>query len=83
MCFCILVESILQLCIGVASKGECLLLNVGGQTDCLLTQADGVKSNRRDRTRNFSLQKRRTNHLHHGTRQNDDVTKESDGKIWF
>ena len=45
------------------SKG--ILLNVGGQTgkDCLFIWADGVKvADRRDRTRNFSLRKRCTNH---------------------
>ena len=48
-------------------KGKGILFNVGGQTgkDCLLTWVDGVKvADRRDRTRNLSLRKRRTNHLH-------------------
>ena len=36
--------------------------------NCLFTWPDGVKvADRRDPTRNLSLQKRCTDHLHHGT----------------
>ena len=54
--------------LGCKGKGILQLFNVGGQTgkDCLLTWADGVKvADRQDRTRNLSLRKRCTNHLHH------------------
>ena len=53
----------------IASRGSCLK-GKGSQTgkDCLPTWADGVKvADRRDRTRNLSLRKRCTNHLHCGT----------------
>ena len=61
----------------IKGKGK-ILFNVGGQTgkDCLLTWADGVKvADRRDRTRNLSLRKRCTNHLHLR-----DLTVTKDGK---
>ena len=52
-----------KFCKKVKGKGD--YLTSVGQTgkDCLLTWADGVKvPDRRDRTRNLSLRKRRTNH---------------------